>query len=172
MLYRQFWADPSRRNDNVTLQNFRKARASGRRTSIVPEMPPIPSLQTLERPSRVEVRLTRPGAANTCPGHFYLPARCASVRDPVRAVSTDHCDFGGFSTVFHHTQQVVGAAGAVEKLFRLEIRKNKRLTRSSFLQLLRMTGARNQGVAGRPESVTITCPLLRFRTAVTVVVQD
>ena len=27
-----------------------------------------------------------------------------------------------------------------------------------------MTGARNQGVAGRPESVTITCPLLRFRT--------
>ena len=27
-------------------------------------------------------------------------------------------------------------------------------------------------IAGRPESVTMTCPLLRSRTAVTVVVQD
>ena len=29
-----------------------------------------------------------------------------------------------------------------------------------------------QGVGGRPESVTMTCSLLRSRTAVTVVVQD
>ena len=31
---------------------LRPEQASGRRTSIVPEMPPVPSLQTLERPSR------------------------------------------------------------------------------------------------------------------------
>ena len=38
--------------------------------------------------------------------------------------------------------------------------------------LLNRAGAGNQGIDGRPESVTMTCSLLRSRTAVTVVVQD
>ena len=38
--------------------------------------------------------------------------------------------------------------------------------------LLHRAGVRSQGVAGRPESVTMTCSLPRSRTAVTVVVQD
>ena len=42
---------------------LRSAQASGRRTSIVPEMPPVPSLPTLERPSRDDKGpLTPPGS--------------------------------------------------------------------------------------------------------------
>ena len=120
----------------------------------------------------------RPAAGPATGSHPPLwRGRCRCGRVGFTAASvvpTARISFGEGRTGPTQDRRTLGvcAAGSVEKPFRSKSRKDGRLNARSVRFYMLRPGTRTQGDDSLPESVRMTCSLLRSKTAVTVVVQD